>query len=128
MNYVAYDFETANSQRTSACALGAVKMENGKEVDSFYTVINPEEEFCGYNVMIHGISADIVRTAPKFVEVSNQFIEFVGDYPIVSHTYFDRSVLVSANNKYNNKFSPLKYFDSFQLSKAIWANQKFKFG
>lgn len=128
LEYVSFDFETANDSRTSACALGAVKIKDGKEVDSFYTLINPEEDFGGIQTTIHGITKKDVAESPKFVEVYNKFDEFVGDLPVVSHTPFDRSVIIAANNKYNNRFKNLEYFDSYFLSSSIWKGKYFKFG
>lgn len=44
-NFVAIDFETANSNAYSPCSVGIAKFENGTLVDSFYSLINPEQEF-----------------------------------------------------------------------------------
>lgn len=133
MEYVAFDFETANQNRASACALGAVKMKNGKEIDSFYTLINPEEEFGGFQIAMHGITPEDVKDAPTFVEAFKSFEEFVGNHPIISHTSFDKTVIRDANKKYNNRFEPLNYLDSFLLASSIWRkkedfNKSFKKG
>ena len=42
MEFVAFDFETANQQRYSACSLGAVKVVDGIMVEHFYTLIGPQ--------------------------------------------------------------------------------------
>lgn len=128
MEYVAFDFETANYNHSSACSLGAVKMRNGEEIGSFYTLIDPEEPFCPVQISIHGITPHHVTNAPLFVEVFNQFMEFVTDFPIISHTSFDRSVIIKANQKNQNIFRTLNYLDSYLLSRMIWKGKYFKYG
>ena len=41
-DFAAIDFETANRQLTSACAVGLVIVREGKIVDTFYSLIQPE--------------------------------------------------------------------------------------
>ena len=44
-DFVAIDFETANFERTSVCSVGLVVVRNGKFVDSFYSLIQPEPNY-----------------------------------------------------------------------------------
>ena len=39
--FYAIDFETANRYRNSACSVGVVRFENGKETESRYSLIKP---------------------------------------------------------------------------------------
>ena len=39
--FVAIDVETANASRSSVCAVGAVKVENGVITDRFYRLVRP---------------------------------------------------------------------------------------
>ena len=41
-DFAAIDFETANSEPSSVCAVGVVIVRNGEVVDSFYSLIQPE--------------------------------------------------------------------------------------
>ena len=71
-SYVALDVETANSFRGSICSIGLVKFQNGKVVDSFYSLINPEEDFDYRNINIHGITQkDILNCQIKLDFSSN---------------------------------------------------------
>ena len=65
-SYVALDVETANSFRGSICSIGLVKFQNGKVVDSFYSLINPEEDFDYRNINIHGITQKDILNSPIF--------------------------------------------------------------
>ena len=62
MDFVAFDFETANAKRNSACSLALSVVRNGQIVDEFYSLINPQAEFAPTNIRIHGIRpADVKR-------------------------------------------------------------------
>ena len=39
--FVALDFETANSKRTSICSVGMVKVIDNQITESFHTLVNP---------------------------------------------------------------------------------------
>ena len=41
-DFVAIDFETANSERSSVCSIGIVIVRDGVITDSFYSTIQPE--------------------------------------------------------------------------------------
>ena len=67
MNAVAIDFETANEQRNSACALGVAVIVNGRISDSRLWMIRPPElRFNPINVRIHGIMEKDVDGEPSF--------------------------------------------------------------
>lgn len=42
-DFAAIDFETANNERSSVCSVGIVIVRNGEIVDSFYSLISPED-------------------------------------------------------------------------------------
>ena len=53
---LAIDFETANAARSSACAVAAVKMDlSGNVIESYYSLINPHEEFDPFNIQCHSV-------------------------------------------------------------------------
>ena len=47
-DFVAIDFETANSSRSSACAIGVAVVRDGRVVEHGSTLINPEADFDHY--------------------------------------------------------------------------------
>jgi DNA polymerase-3 subunit epsilon len=95
ISFVAIDFETANSRRGSACAIGMCKVENGLITDRYVKVLRPEPfEFERRNIAIHGIDEDQARQAPTIAEDWESIKKFVGDLPLVAHNAsFDKSVL-----------------------------------
>lgn len=44
-DFAAIDFETANYERSSVCAVGIVIVRHGEIVDSFYSLIHPEPNY-----------------------------------------------------------------------------------
>jgi len=99
MNFTAIDFETANGFRGSACAIGAVKIRDGKPVAIHYTLLRPPagyDRFDPRNVAIHGITPDAVASAPGFAEHFDDFYDFIDGDVIVAHNAgFDIGVIES---------------------------------
>lgn len=75
----------------------AVRLENGKIVDEYQTLINPHQHIRKSSMAIHGITEDMVADAPSEEEAMPKILEFIGDYPIVAHNaIFDYSFLNEA--------------------------------
>ena len=59
MNFVSFDFETANFSRKNACSIGMVKYYNGEKIETLYSLIKPPTNYFRPNfVALHGISSD----------------------------------------------------------------------
>ena len=75
----------------------AVRLENGKIVDEYQTLINPEQHIRKSSIAIHGITEDMVKDAPTEAEALPKILDFIGDYPLVAHNaIFDYSFLNEA--------------------------------
>ncbi|ADU66891.1 3'-5' exonuclease [Desulfurispirillum indicum] len=95
-NFTAIDFETANEQRTSACAIGVVVVENRQIVRQYARLIRPEPmRFASFNTAVHGLTAADVAGAPVFGELWPEIAADIVSAPLlVAHnTSFDMSVL-----------------------------------
>ena len=101
MNFVAIDVETANSNVGSICQLGLAKYVDGKLVDSYCTLINPQTSFDPFNIAIHGINADTVVEAPFIIEIFDELLAFVDDNIVVSYTLFDQRALKDCLSRYH---------------------------
>jgi DNA polymerase-3 subunit epsilon len=58
------------------------KVRSGK---SFHTYINPGRDMPEEAYKIHGISGDFLQDKPKFAEIVNDFISFVGSDKLIIH-------------------------------------------
>lgn len=86
LNFVAVDFETMTAELTSACAIGLVKVIDGNIQQKFYSLINPILDGRERNnTHIHGITPEMVVSAPTFAQLFPQLVQFIGKLPIVCH-------------------------------------------
>ena len=61
---------------------------------TFHRLINPERLIPADAIRVHGITDDKVRDAPKFAEVVDDLMEFIGDAPMIAHNAaFDRNFI-----------------------------------
>jgi DNA polymerase-3 subunit alpha (Gram-positive type) len=85
--FVVFDFETTGA-KTPPCRvteIGAYRVANGSIVGEFHTLVNPEMPIPFFITMLTGISDEMVRSAPKFAEVVDDFLQFIGDSVLVAH-------------------------------------------
>ncbi len=92
--FVAIDFETADEQPDSACAVGAVRVEHGEITERVYKLIRPPRSRVAH-AFIHGLSWSRLRSERPFAAVWPEVAPlFEGAERIVAHNArFDRSVL-----------------------------------
>ena len=70
MEFVAIDFETANRDASSACALGLAIVKGGKITAKHHWLIRPPQDYFRADFTdIHGITAAAVRNCPSFKEI-----------------------------------------------------------
>ena len=122
--FLAIDFETANAQRGSACALGWAQFQDGRALDSGRLLINPQlpdKQWDSFNIAIHGIEPEDVRGAPTFTEVWSLIAPCTAAGPLVAHNAsFDMSVLRAELARSGVAPAPFRYVCSARLSRAAW--------
>lgn len=91
---VALDFETSDKYADSACALGMVRMENGRVVSDWYSLIRPPRSRV-YFTEIHGLTWEMLKDRKSFAELWPDMAAFMqGAELFVAHNAsFDRRVL-----------------------------------
>ncbi len=121
MNFLAIDFETANSSRASICSIGIVIVENGIIKEEIHTYINPMDEFTYYNTVIHGITEDMVQESPTFEEYWPVFKKMIENKVLIAHNAsFDMSALRYALDLFNEPYVNFTYGCSYVFSKKVW--------
>lgn len=125
MNFVAIDFETANSKRSSACAIGIAVVNNGQIVEKKSWLIRPKElRFDNINVYIHGITQNDVKEEPEFNELWNTIKPYLENQIVVAHNAsFDMSVLRHVLDEYSIPYPNFHYLCTVSVSKATWQGQ-----
>lgn len=120
MDYVAIDFETANSSLCSACAIGIVGVENDKVAFEKYYLINPEMEFDPYNISIHHITYSDVKYSKNFKELYDEIKEYFQGIVIAHNAMFDLNVLKALIEKYDLEVPNIKIACTLKISQKLW--------
>ncbi len=86
-NFVVVDTETTGLDKNAKIIqLSAIRYEHDKPVETFNEYINPEILPLPEKITtITGIDNQMLQHAPKFKEISNKFMEFVGTLPWIGH-------------------------------------------
>ena len=114
------DVETANSNRSSICQIGIVHVVEGKIVDTWQTLVNPEDWFDPMNVSIHRITERDVRESPTMPEIRQELRRRLRGQILVSHTSFDRVAFERAMNKYDLEQLQVAWLDSARIVRRAW--------
>ncbi|WP_017580191.1 exonuclease domain-containing protein [Nocardiopsis valliformis] len=124
LTWTAIDFETANQDRGSVCAVGLVRVSEGQVVDRFSTLIRPPEPvsfFSRHNTAVHGITAADVTEAPTWEKVREQVVDFVQGGALVAHNApFDMGALRQACAHTGQALPAFDYACTLALSRRTW--------
>ncbi len=122
-SFTAVDFETANSNRNSACAIGIVTVENGEIVDEFSALIQPpNNEYAWYNThRVHGIGAEHTKNVPFFDGVYPEIKKRLYGRTIVAHDErFDREVMRNTMADFGIDYSDLNVADKWECTFKLY--------
>lgn len=130
LDFTAIDFETANGNAASACAVGLVKVRDGVVVDRFATLIRPtapHDAFWEWNVRIHGIQAHQVTDAPDWAEAQRLILDFGGDDVYVAHNAgFDKGVMRAAAKAARLPVPEMRWTDSLRIARKTYALESYR--
>lgn len=124
-SFVAYDLETTGFSNTYDCIvdIGAIKVINGEIVERaefiFDELVKPYKKSISPQITeLTGITKDDVKNARPMWEVIPDFMEFVGDLPLVGYNNnsFDNHFLVRAA-RHSNIVITNPVFDCLSLGK-----------
>jgi DNA polymerase-3 subunit epsilon len=122
MNFVSIDLETANSDHSSICAIGMVKVVDGEIVKRFYSLVNPECDFHWANKRVHGITEDNVKNAPTFFELDIE--SFIGEDILVAHNSSFEITALRKKYELGGKEMPYDFICTLALSRIDLHNRK----
>lgn len=105
--------------------IGAIKIADGKEVDSFSTLVNPNCKIDEFITSLTGITNDMLLAAPCMDNVVSTLFNFVGDLVVVGHNVnFDINFLYDEFNKYLNVTFNNNYVDTLRIARRIYPDLK----
>lgn len=120
MQFVAIDVETANSDMGSICQVGMAKFVDGKIVEEWSSLVDPEDDFDGVNISIHGITPRMVRGKPKLPAVERNLRGMLEGTISVCHTHFDRIAIHRGFLRYDLIPLSTTWLDSARVVRRTW--------
>jgi DNA polymerase-3 subunit epsilon len=100
LDFTAIDFEAANSDHASACAVGLAVVRGGIITHTRSWLIRPHtglESFDRYAMRVHGITPEMTTDALSLEESMLKLSALIGDGPVLAHNMsYDGAVLRSS--------------------------------
>lgn len=119
-NFHVIDIETANADVSSICQIGVAEFQNGEVVNTWKTLVDPQDCFDGFNVRLHGISEETVKGAPTFEQIHEDLTELLRDKVVVHHMPFDRVGISRACEECELDHIPTFWLDSARVVRRTW--------
>jgi DNA polymerase-3 subunit epsilon len=121
LSFVALDFETADDQRDSACAVAVVQVEDQKIVERRHFLIRPPRKLFLFT-HLHGIAWTHVENKPTFGELWPRLAPLLraGDFIAAHNATFDRSVLWACCAAARVAPPDARFECTVQLARRIW--------
>ena len=130
LNFTAIDFETANGSPASPCAVGLVRVRDGKIDDSLALLIQPpypNDFFSQFNIKVHGINPSDVADAPTWQQALELMLEFMGEDILVAHNAgFDMGVLTSSAALIDAPLPTFEYACSLMIARKTYNIESYR--
>ncbi len=120
-SYVVFDIETTgfSSVEDRIIEIGAVKVQQGKIVDSYSTFVNPERPIPFEITDLTSITDEMVLDAPTIETVLPEFLEFIGESALVAHNAGFDVGFMEQNCKRMNLPEKFTYLDTVALARVL---------
>lgn len=128
-DYVVIDIETTDLDPRwgEIIEIGAVKVISNEITDTFSSLIKPSEPVDEFTTDLTGITNDMLDSAPDAVSVLTDFVQFIGNTPLVAHNAnFDINFLydnIVDNYKISSEFNN-NFIDTLRISRWIFKDEK----
>jgi DNA polymerase-3 subunit epsilon/ATP-dependent DNA helicase DinG len=114
---IAFDLETTglDTARDAVIEIGAVHFRGDRIEDQFQTLINPGRPLEPVIVELTGLNDAMLASAPRIVDVLDEFEAFVGELPLLGHSVqFDLAFM-----QREGLFQDNEYLDTFDLASVL---------
>ncbi len=124
MNFNTIDFETANPNYASVCAIGFTTVRDGRIEKQGSWLCRPpagHRQFNSRNVQIHGISAATVASEPTFEDRIPDLLALLSNgLPVIAHNAkFDMNVLRQALAACGRSHDVATYYCTMEWSRLL---------
>lgn len=122
LDFVAIDFETANSRADSACQFAVVVIEGGTIAhEASWLVRPPRLYFSPQNIAVHGILPEHVKDQPNFSQVWDECRTILEGRILVAHNArFDLGVLTSTLAAYDIAVPRIDFACTRLIAQRCW--------
>lgn len=121
--FIAVDVEIASRLPGSVCAVGAVRIEGGRETGCFKSLVRVAGpiRFGG----IHGLAAAELAGAPEWADVWHRFLLFAGDIHdfIAYRAEFDRGAILAMCAAHQVRVPKLRFICAARLVETRFAGR-----
>ena len=128
MREIVLDTETTGlkpSQGHKLVEIGAIELVNQTATGEVYhQYINPEMAMPYEAFKVHGISDEFLADKPKFIDIADEFLQFVGSAKLVIHNAKFDMGFINHELKAINK-EPLPFDDDSVIDTLLMARKKF---
>lgn len=125
-DFIVFDIETTglSPNNDKITEIGAVKISNGQIREVFSKLINPHIDIPYKITELTGITNEMVKNEKSINEILPQFLDFIGDLPVIAHNAnFDCGFIRTKSKELNLEFNNT-IIDTLQLSRALLKNLK----
>lgn len=125
-SFVAIDFETAMYHHI--CAVGIVRVEGGKIVEEYQTLVQPpNNEYHYRTIQVHGITPEQTLNSPSFYQVYPEIKKRLENNIVVAHNEkFDRNVLQKSMRDNCMDYADLGIAEQWQCTLKIYRKKGYK--
>lgn len=120
-SFVVIDLETTglHPEQERIIEIGAIKVEQGHVVEELSLLLYPDKEISALITEITGITNEMLQGKPRFQEVYEELLAFLGDYPLMGHNVrFDYRFLKTELNKVGQSFDRA-IIDTLDIAKCV---------
>lgn len=124
--FIVVDLETTGLEPKldKIIEIAAIKVVDGKIVDEWNTLVNPEIFLSQTTTDITGITTDMVQGAPLFADVVDDYLRFMGEGSVfVAHNVdFDHAFMNEHLIRHEREKLSHPYMCTFKLAKQVHPN------
>ncbi len=120
--FVVFDIETTglSKENDRITEIGAVKVQEGKILDSFSSFVNPKRSLSAEITKLTGITDEMLKDAPLIDEVLPKFLQFCGRSVLVAHNAgFDVGFIRKAAEALGMPSVDNTVLDTLELSRTL---------
>jgi polyribonucleotide nucleotidyltransferase len=118
--FVVFDLETTAMKPENGYIvdIAALRVRDGQVVDRFESLVNPGRPIVGHQV--HGLLTDDVANAPTAAEALTNFVNWVGETPVVAHNVSFDLPYLTRHLPNDVKWEPAAVFDTLELAYQLY--------